>query len=135
MTALSWSGWPRLDVATLARDRDLWMDRELAAAVPLVLLGVAVECAAEHGPLAITRPGRLELLGAPWPLGLAYGRTVRSVQLHDTGRPLGIGTVVEVDQRDPAITLAHELLHVKGIVDHLEAERLGGMLLPRTSGR
>jgi hypothetical protein len=126
---LGFMGGPRLDVATLARDRDLWVDRRLAEAVPVVLLGVAVEFAAECGPLAVTRPGRLELLGAPWPLGAAYGRTVRGVQLHDARRPLSIGTVVEVDERDPAPTLAHELMHVRGVADHVEAERLGGLLV------
>lgn len=134
--ALGWWGAPRLDVATLTRDRSLWVDPHIAAAVPLVLLGIAVEASAEHGPLVVTGPGRLELCGVPWPLGLAYGRTVRGVQLHDAGLELGIiATLVEVSDLDPAPTLAHELVHVRGVADHVEAERLGAMLLRGASRR
>jgi hypothetical protein len=140
MTVLGWAGGKRLDVGGLARDRNLWVDRQLAAAVPLVLLGVAVECAAEFGPLAVTYPGRAELLGVPWPLGrLAYGRTVCNVALHDIGRPLGWGTVCEVDpdltSRDLAAVLGHELMHARGITDHVEADRLGLMLVRGASRR
>jgi hypothetical protein len=140
VSVVSWAGASRLDVGGLARDRQLWIDRQLAAAVPLVLLGVAVECAAEFGPLAVTYPGRAELLGEPWPLGrLAYGRTVPNVEFHDTERPLGWGTICEVDpdltSHDLAAVLGHELMHVRGIRDHVAAERLGLMLVRGASRR
>jgi hypothetical protein len=123
---------PRLRLDGLAGGHPLWLDRGLA--VPVSLLAVAHEVATEHGPLAITRcDGRLTWYGAPMPLGKNYGRTFGDVVLVDEDDGLAWqGKAVMVDQDLAGASLAevlgHELAHCHGVVDELEAERVGGLL-------
>jgi hypothetical protein len=121
----------RLRLDGLATGPPLWADPGLH--VPVRLLAVATEFAAELGPLAICREGRLTWAGAPWPLGRAFGRTIRGVTLADEAAGLAWpGTAVEVaaDLHGDglAVTVGHELMHVRGITDHVEADRLGALL-------
>jgi hypothetical protein len=115
----------RLHLAGLQGVHPLWVDPTIH--VPAPLLGVAWE-AAHVAPLAIARPGRLTV--GPYVLGFGPGdggRTVRGVQLHGAGPPVG-GTVVEVAPGEPLEILAHELVHAMGSTCEAQAARLGGLL-------
>jgi hypothetical protein len=120
----------QLSVAQLAGDHPLWVDRALA--VPVGLLAVATEFAGDLGPLAICGEGRLTWAGAAWPLGRAFGRTVPGVRLVEDDGQGWVGTVVEVaaDLHGTGLadTIGHELAHVRGIRNELEADRIGAML-------
>ena len=122
---------PRLRLDGLAGGHPLWLDHGLA--VPVSLLAVAHEVATEHGPLAITRPGRLTWAGAPMPLGKNFGRTFRDVVLADEADGLawqGKAVMLDPDLAGASLagTVGHELAHCRGVVDELEAERVGGLL-------
>jgi hypothetical protein len=122
--------WAQLPLDGLAGAPPLWIDPALA--VPVGLLAVATEFAGERGPLAITREGRLTWAGVPWPLGRAFGRTVPGVRLVADDGCAWHGTAVEVaaDLHGAGLadTIGHELAHVRGITDELEADRIGAMM-------
>jgi hypothetical protein len=125
-----------LQLDGLAGAYPLWVDQALS--VPTRMLAAATDLARERGPLVICRPGWLSWAGAAWPLGAAYGRTLRGVRLVDADGCAWHGIAIELalDLTGTSLldTLGHELWHAAGISDHVEAERLGS-LLARASRR
>jgi hypothetical protein len=87
-----------------------------------------LECAYETSatwPLALLPGGRLTLDGDPWELRVRGRCALQVTLLGEAGRPMGVGTVVEV--ADPADHEAwwHELVHASGVYDEDNACRLG----------
>jgi hypothetical protein len=112
----------------------LYLHPALANLDPAIL-----ECAYETSatwPLALLPGGRLLLDGKGWEMrpGLRGRCALDVALLGPLGRPVGVGTVVEV--ADPADTDVwwHELCHASGVRDEDAAWRLG-MLAARTAAR
>jgi hypothetical protein len=113
----------------------LWIDPGLHVPAPLLLVAAQ---AAHAAPLALLRPGRVHLTSGVYQLARnprQLGRTLEPVQfISPTGQPAGVGTVVEVGDPDDLATLTHELAHAHGVVDELEAGRVGGLLARAVAG-
>jgi hypothetical protein len=102
----------------------LWVDPALVN-LEASILEAAYQTAATWPLVLSVTPGRLTLDGEPWELQRLRGRCALDVALLRAGRPVGVGTVVEVLHHDDTEAWWHELVHASGVRDETTTARLG----------
>jgi hypothetical protein len=105
----------------------LWIDPALVN-LEASILEAAYQTAATWPLVLSCTPGRLYLDGEPWELARLRGRCALDVTLlGPTGRPVAVGSVVEVADHHDTEAWWHELVHASGVVDEDDACRLGAL--------